>query len=263
MGIPYAELIGDPVAHSKSPLIHKFWLGKLGIEGDYRAVRVTAAQLPAYFESRRADPYWRGCNVTMPHKQALRPFLDTATRDAERIGAVNTIRKGEDGRLHGRNTDLHGILRSLDYVIGDEMNIVLVGAGGAARAAAKAICGYRPRNVTVINRSVERGRTLLADFRLAGRATDETSIPAADLVINAAPPYAAFDLGALGPDAAVLDLVYDPPEGALLNEARRRGLRAVDGLTMLAHQAGEAFATLFGRARPPETDEELRELLAQ
>ena len=172
MGIPYAEVIGDPIAHSKSPLIHKYWLEKLGLEGNYRAVRVTAEDLPAYLESRRSDPDWRGCNVTMPHKQRVVPLLDTTTRDATRIGAVNTIRKGEDGRLHGRNTDLHGVCRSLDpYLAPPLAHVVLIGAGGAARAAARALEANKVRDVTVINRSLERGQALLRDFHLAGRVT--------------------------------------------------------------------------------------------
>jgi shikimate dehydrogenase len=262
MGIPYAEVIGDPIAHSKSPLIHKFWLAKLGLEGDYRAVRVAAEDLPAYLESRRSDPDWRGCNVTMPHKQRVLSLLDTTTRDATRIGAVNTIRKGEDGRLHGRNTDMHGIYRSLDpYLALPPAHVVLFGAGGAARAAARALQAHKIRKVTVINRSFERGRALLRDFHLAGRVTDATIVAPADLVINAAPPYAEVALDRLGPDAVVFDMVYAPPQGALLKEANDRGLRAVDGFTMLIHQASEAFATFFGMARPPQYDVELRELL--
>jgi len=262
MGIPYAEVIGDPIAHSKSPSIHKFWLAKLGIDGDYRAVRVTAHELADYFAARRADPDWRGCNVTMPHKAAIVPMLDTTTRDAKRIGAVNTVRNGE-GRLHGRNTDLHGVCRSLDHLIEPGMQVVLIGAGGAGRAAACAVARFAPREVTVINRSRERGQELLRDFHLAGRVTAKTAIPPADLVINAAPPYASFDLGALGPHAVVFDMVYQPREGSISAAARSRGLRAVDGLTMLTHQAGEAFSVFFKRAHPADADIELRELLTQ
>jgi shikimate dehydrogenase len=260
MGVPYAEVIGDPIAHSKSPLIHKFWLEKLGIEGDYRAVRIAASELADYFSTRRADLDWRGCNVTMPHKATILPMLDTTTRDSKHIGAVNTVRNG-DGRLHGRNTDLHGVCRSLDCLIEPGMHVVLIGAGGAARAAACAVQRFAPRETTVINRSIERGQKLLRDFHLAGRVTAKTAIPPADLVINAAPPYASFGLGALDPHAVVFDMVYHPREGSLLAEARSRGLRAVDGLTMLVHQAGEAFSVFFKRGRPAEADTELRELL--
>jgi shikimate dehydrogenase len=263
MGIPYAEVIGDPIAHSKSPLIHKFWLEKLGMEGDYRAVRVAADALPAYLESRRSDRDWRGCNVTMPHKERIMPFLDTVTRDATRIGAVNVIRKGKDGRLHGRNTDLQGVCRSLDNLIAAGAHVVLIGAGGAGRAAARALEANATGEVTVINRSIERGQKLLRDFHLAGRATADTIVPSAHLVINAAPPYACFSLESLGFGAVVFDMVYDPPEGAILKEARSRGLRVVDGFTMLIHQAGEAFSAFFKMARPTGSDTELREVLTR
>jgi len=262
MGVPYAEVIGDPIEHSKSPVIHKFWLETLGLEGDYRATGVTAADLSAYLESRRSDPDWRGCNLTMPHKQAVVPLLQTTTRDAGRIGAVNTIRKGADGRLHGRNTDLHGICRSLDPYLAQPLErVVLIGAGGAARAAARMLEANGAGEVVVINRTADHGEGLLRDFHLSGRVTDSTRIPEADIVINAAPPYADFTLDALAADALVFDMVYSPPEGSILGKARRRGLRVVDGLTMLIHQAEEAFGVFFRRARPIGADAQLRELL--
>ncbi len=262
MGVPYAEVIGDPIAHSKSPLIHKFWLEKLGLKGEYRATQVGAAELHGYLEERRADPDWRGCNVTMPHKQSIVRLLDTTTRDAERIGAVNTIGKGPDGRLHGRNTDLHGVCRSLDpYLAQPPKTVILIGAGGAARAAARALEANGAGEVVVINRSATHGERLLRDFRLSGRVIASTRIPAADMVINAAPPYDDFALDALGPDTVVFDMVYSPPEGSILEKAKGRGLRVVDGLTMLSHQAAEAFAVFFNRARPLEADAELRRLL--
>ncbi|HST36909.1 MAG TPA: shikimate dehydrogenase [Allosphingosinicella sp.] len=261
MGIPYAEVIGDPIAHSKSPAIHKFWLAKLGIEGDYRAIRVRGEELEDYLRLRSADADWRGCNVTMPLKERIMPLLDSVTREAGKIGAVNAVRRGEDGRLHGRNTDVHGVARSLDYLIEPAMEIVLIGAGGAARAAAHIIRSYDPQHVTLINRSAGRGTKLLRDFYLPGTATFDPTLPKADLVINAAPPHRAFDLTPLAENAIVFDMVYDPPEGALLAQAGRRGLRTVDGLTMLIHQASEAFCTFFREAHPPDADAKLKELL--
>ena len=101
MTVPYAEVIGDPIAQSKSPAIHGFWLQQLGIAAEYRACHVTAEGLAAYIAARRADPAWRGCNVTMPHKQAVMPLLDALDPEAERIGAVNTVVRGTDGLLTG------------------------------------------------------------------------------------------------------------------------------------------------------------------
>ncbi len=112
MTVPYAEVIGDPIAQSKSPAIHGFWLKKLGIEADYRATCVNAAGLEAYLAERRADPDWRGCNVTMPHKQAVQPYLDTVVEPAAAIGAVNTIHSTET-KFTGHNTDAGGFLEPL------------------------------------------------------------------------------------------------------------------------------------------------------
>jgi shikimate dehydrogenase len=141
------------------------------------------------------------------------------------------------------------------------MEVVLIGAGGAARAAARILQANAPQNVTLINRSIDRGMKLLRDFRLPGDATSDPTLPRADLVINAAPPHQAFDLASLAENAIVFDMVYDPPEGVLLEQASRRGLRTVDGLKMLIHQAGEAFSIFFREAAPTDADMEIRKLL--
>ena len=137
MNAPYAEVIGDPIAQSKSPAIHNYWLGKLGLDAEYRACHVTAEGLEDYLRQRRADADWRGCNVTMPHKQAVMSHLDRLDPLAERIGAVNTIVREADGALTGYNTDAAGFLEPLRPLLGREhlfrMARVL-GTGGAARA---------------------------------------------------------------------------------------------------------------------------------
>ena len=134
MGIPYAEVIGDPIAHSKSPIIHQFWLRKLGFEGDYRSTRVTAQGLGDYLETRRSDPDWLGCNVTMPHKVAIAPRLDGLFEGAKATGAVNLV-KNVDGKLAGSNTDLRGFAEPFREEIDERGTAALIGAGGAARAA--------------------------------------------------------------------------------------------------------------------------------
>ena len=136
MGVPYSEVIGDPIAHSKSPLIHKFWLEKLGVEGDYRAVRVIAADLPDYLKCRRADPDWRGCNVTMPLKREVVRHVDEVEPRFSQVGALNLVCRS-DNRLVGTNTDVLGILDVLpvEYFISDALpEVCIIGAGGAARA---------------------------------------------------------------------------------------------------------------------------------
>jgi shikimate dehydrogenase len=269
MDVPYAEVIGDPIAHSKSPIIHNFWLERLGLEGGYRRTRVAAEDLGAFLAERRNDPFWRGCNVTMPHKQTILPLLDTVTGSAAAIGAVNTVRRDEDGRLHGRNTDVHGIWRALDGVEMDGLEVLLVGAGGAARAAAFVLSRCENVRVIAMNRSPSHAEELLSEFRLPGRAIPLASFPAVDLVINASAmgmshaPWPILDLGALPSHATVFDMVYDPLHTPLLGAADERGLKKVDGLTMLIHQAAEAFGTFYGEAPPSGDNSELRELLTR
>ena len=147
---PYAEVIGDPIAQSKSPAIHNFWLGKLGIDAEYRAVHVRAEALASYLAERKTDPNWRGCNVTMPHKQAVMPYLERLDPLAARIGAVNTIVRSQNGSLAGYNTDAAGFLEPLRPLLEQEhlfrMARVL-GTGGAARAIVAALAREQVVNV--------------------------------------------------------------------------------------------------------------------
>ncbi|MEP3877203.1 MAG: shikimate dehydrogenase, partial [Rhizobiaceae bacterium] len=130
----YAEVIGDPIAQSKSPLIHKFWLEKLAIEADYRAYHVTPADLPDYIAQRLADPDWRGCNVTLPHKIDIMDLVADPGGVREKIGAMNTIVRQADGSLMGTNTDAAGFLAPIADTDWSKKHAVVIGAGGAARA---------------------------------------------------------------------------------------------------------------------------------
>lgn len=265
MGIPYAEVIGDPIAHSKSPLIHGFWLRQMGLAGEYRAARVSKDEFPAYLETRSADPDFRGCNVTMPLKEAAFRLLDTdpVTR---RIGALNTIVRYED-LLKGTNTDWQGLNLALDTVRLDPRRVAIVGAGGAARAALAEMRMNKVPHVALINRSPEKAAALLRHFGLAGEILPLGSAPAADLLINASPlgmdgyPALDIDLSGLTPGATVLDMVYQPLETPLLKAARARGLRTIDGLTMLIQQASMAFTHFFKVPPDPAESPELRALL--
>ncbi|HEY0411878.1 MAG TPA: shikimate dehydrogenase [Allosphingosinicella sp.] len=269
MGIPYAEVIGDPITHSKSPVIHKFWLEKLGIEGDYRRTRVTAEGLEAYLRERRADPEWRGCNLTMPLKHRVEPLLDRVFPEVKVARAVNTIVRHDSG-LVGTNSDMRGFAEPFRDVFPDRGTALLIGSGGAARAifTALAALGFGP--VEIMARR-EEPRFPLADRLLAeGRWHPlRERLPSADLVVNATPigmaggPRVDFDLTALLPSAIVYDIVYNPIETPLLAAARRRGLRTVDGLTMLIGQAAYAFVHFFDGEPPRQHDAELRELLTR
>lgn len=264
---PYAEVIGDPIAHSKSPLIHKFWLEKLGIEGDYRATRVAPDELGAYFESRRGDPAWRGCNITLPHKIAALDFIEDRGGVRETIGAINlAFRDGE--ALVGTNTDAAGFYAPLAGVDLAGKWVAVIGTGGAARAVLFALAKLDVDRVSIFSRSAFKPISLLSAFGLTGDAFPLGSrLPPVSLLVNASPlgmtgqPPLDIDLSALPDDAGVYDLVYAPLETPLLKQAHARGLETFDGLEMLIGQAALAFELLFGAAPPREHDDELRALL--
>jgi shikimate dehydrogenase len=269
----FAEVIGDPIGHSKSPLIHKFWLAKLGLEGDYRSARVAADGLAAYFAERRTQANWRGCNVTVPHKQAVIAALDRLSDTAREVGAVNTI-TAEDGGLAGDNTDVGGIIDALAPV-GRPARVCLIGSGGAALAALAAFRLLSASFVSLNVRDRAKGERLLAASGLDGRVgavDDREGLLGADLIVNATtlgmagqsamPEEVLRHIGSItNPRAAVFDMVYSPLETALLAAARRSGLVAIDGLEMLVGQAALAFVQFFGREAPRAHDAELRALL--
>lgn len=264
---PYAEVIGDPIAHSKSPLIHNFWLEKLGIEGAYRTAHVTPDGLAAYFESRRADAAWRGCNVTIPHKETALDHVEDRGDLRASIGAINTV-LGEDGALIGTNTDAAGFYAPISSLDLDGADVAVIGAGGAARAVLFALKRAGVSNVALLNRTPIKGAGLLATFGLKGDALPlDAPLPPVELLVNASPlgmtgqPPLALDLDSLPEDAVVYDLVYAPLETGLLAAARERELATVDGLEMLIGQAAIAFELFFGRPAPRDRDAELKELL--
>ena len=281
----YAEVIGDPIAQSRSPAIHQFWLGKLGIAAEYRACHVTAGGLGDYFSARRPDPDWRGCNITMPHKQAAMALVDRLDPLAARIGAINTVVRGEDGHLTGFNTDAAGFLEPLRQQLDDThlwRMARIIGAGGAARAivAALADAGF---TLVLAARDPAKARLLLDELAPGGEhhtppleqfaaatgfAFDDRS-QLLDLVINASPlgmagqPPLAFDLSHIPPGSTVYDIVTNPRETPLLAAARDAGFATIDGLAMLIGQAAAAFEMFFGAPAPRAFDSELRALLSQ
>ncbi len=265
MSRPYAEVIGDPIAHSKSPLIHNFWLGKLGIDAEYRRCHVKAEELADYFAQRRGDAEWRGCNITVPHKVAAMAEVDFLSDAAKAIGAINTVTCS--GRaLSGHNTDCTGFLEPL----GDRRFgvVTVIGAGGAARAVLAGLASRGVKWVSLQNRSLGKAQALLDEFGLEGSAVPlDDEVRLAELLVNTS------SLGMVGqPELApveeyvadgglVYDIVYAPLETRLLKAARSRGLATIDGLAMLIGQAAAAFERFFGQPAPRQHDAELRSLL--
>ncbi|MCP4384426.1 MAG: shikimate dehydrogenase [Hyphomicrobiales bacterium] len=268
MSEPKACVIGWPIKHSRSPVIHRFWLNALGIAGDYVLQPVEPDTVKAFFAGFR-DSGYVGCNVTVPHKEAAFAAVDEMEPVAETLGALNTIWL-EGGRLVGASTDSFGFLANLDGAAAgwhaDPGAAVVLGAGGAARAIAWALLsrGFAP--IHVVNRTPARAKALAERFgpsiRPAGWPDLPTLLPSARLLVNTTSlgmegqPDLRVDVGALGDHALVNDLVYSPLETTLLANARSRGLAAVDGLGMLLHQAVPGFEHWFGTR--PEVTPELR-----
>jgi shikimate dehydrogenase len=271
-----ALVIGSPIAQSRSPLLHGFWLAQYGIEGSYGREEVRPEAV-AEFLRQLPERGIAGCNVTIPNKEAAFAACDHLTPRARALGAVNTIWL-EEGSIWGDNTDGIGFVAHLDQVHPGwdraQPHILLIGAGGAARGLALPLLERKPGLIAVSNRSPERAEALVADIRAAMPDAPLELVPWAakaemlgrfDLVIN------TTSAGMLGKDALdlpldkaretaiIADIVYVPLETALLAEAARRGLRTLDGLGMLLHQAVPGFEKWFGHR--PEVSDALREHL--
>jgi len=267
---PKACVMGHPVAHSRSPMIHGHWLRTLGIRGAYELQDLTPEAFPEFLTRLEAHGFVGG-NVTVPHKEAAFRLVDRRDEAAEAVGAVNTVWL-EKGRLVGGNSDTHGFVANLDdRAPGWDVpggRAVILGAGGAARAAAYALA-TRGFAVHLVNRTVERARRLAADFgpRVGGSGFDALPrlLPEADLLVNCTSlgmtgkPPLEVDVAPLKPSAVVYDVVYVPLETGLLAAARGRGHRVVDGLGMLLQQAGFGFRKWFGG--DPRVTPELRALV--
>jgi shikimate dehydrogenase len=264
----YAEVIGDPISHSKSPLIHNFWLQKLGIVADYRARHVLAEGLSDYFMDRARDPDWRGCNVTIPHKQAVLDHIADPGGVRDSIGAANTIFRNANGECQATNTDAAGFFAPIAEVDWTGASVALIGAGGAARAILFALAQADVGDVTLFARSPLKAAALLSHFGLKGKILPmDSSLPPAALLVNSSPLGMTgqapldLDLSPLPVDAIVYDIVYTPLETGLLKAARAHELETVDGLDMLIGQAAMAFELFFGEAPPDDCEDELRSLL--
>lgn len=265
---PYAEVIGDPISHSKSPLIHNFWLEAMGRAPTYGVQHVLADSLADYFAYRREDRGWRGCNVTLPHKLAILDHVADPGDIRTSIGAANTVFRGPDGALTATNTDAAGFFAPIADVDWTGADAVVIGTGGAARAVLFALARAGVASVTIMGRSPLKAMALLAQFDLKGRALAmDAGLPRAALLVNASPlgmtgqPPLIVNLDPLPDDAIVYDLVYAPLVTDLLDDADGRGLPTIDGLDMLVGQAALAFELFFGLAPPRDRDDALRQAL--
>ena len=264
-----AFVIGHPIAHSRSPMIHRHWLGQHGIDGTYDAIDVAPDGLALFLERVRSGELVGG-NVTIPHKERVFEAVDRRDDAAEAIGAVNTLWM-EEGKLVGGNTDAYGFAANLDAGAPqwrEAGSALVLGAGGAARAVLHAFRSAGIGRITVLNRTQARAEELALAFpgvEAAGLDAGQTLLPRADLLVNTTSlgmkgqPPLDLDLDALPGGAIVTDIVYAPLETPLLRQANARGLKTVDGLGMLLHQAVPGFERWFGVR--PEVSSDLRALV--
>ncbi|WP_105430450.1 shikimate dehydrogenase [Neorhizobium sp. T6_25] len=267
-----AFVTGWPVKHSRSPLIHGYWLKKFEIAGTYRPEAVTEADFPAFIQSLKdGSSGFRGGNVTIPHKELAFKLADRPDDLAEELGASNTLWM-EDGLLHATNTDGHGFTANLDdrHSGWDKIGrAVILGAGGASRAVIQAIRDRGISEIHVVNRTVSRAQELADRF---GPKVHAHPVEALHEVMSGAGLFVnttslgmdggealKIDFSPLASGAVVTDIVYVPLKTPLLVQAEEQGFTTVDGLGMLLHQAVPGFEKWFGRR--PVVDETLRDLV--
>lgn len=268
-----ACVIGWPISHSRSPLIHGYWLKQHGIEGVYTRQPVEPSSLGSFIGGLGAAGY-AGCNVTIPHKEAVFDLVRRADESTERLGAVNTVYL-RDGQVLGTNTDGEGFINSLKQDA-PELQLagsrcVVLGAGGASLAVVNALLLQGVAQVTVANRTREKANQLKLRFgdRVAPIAWDQAGDQLDDcsLLVNTTSlgmkgqPNLDIDLSRLAQTAVVTDIVYTPLRTPLLEQAAARGNIVVEGLGMLLHQAVRGFSLWFGVT--PQVTPELHDLVAR
>ena len=262
-----ACVIGWPVEHSRSPVIHRYWLKQYGIAGAYEKEAVRPEDLRQFLGSLDARGYV-GANVTLPHKEAALRLAAVADEAARTIGAANTLWLDEAGRLNASNTDAYGFMTNLNAGAPGwnegRRPVMVLGAGGAGRAVLHGLLAEGASRILLANRTAARAQELATAFGGAVTVVDwrerNRALAGCGLLVNATSlgmtgkEALDLDLDSLPPDAVVADLVYSPLETRLLAAARGRGNRAVDGLGMLLHQAVPGFERWFG-VRPAVTGE--------
>jgi shikimate dehydrogenase len=267
--IPLACVIGHPIAHSRSPALHGYWLKRYGIRGHYIPVDIAPLELPDLLRTLPRLGFV-GANVTIPHKEAILGIADIVTDRAALIGAANTLIFRKDGKIHADNTDGSGFIANLrhnaPHWLPSSGPAVVLGAGGAARAVIAALIEVGVPEIRLTNRTRARADALRSDF--GAKVHVHEWVQAANLLEDAATLVNTTSLGMTGkadltlsldrlsPHALVTDLVYTPLKTQLLIEAEARGNTVVDGLGMLLHQAAPGFERWFGLR--PEVDDATR-----
>lgn len=268
-----AGVIGHPIAHSRSPIIHGYWLKKYGIAGEYLRYDIAPQHLRSEV-ARLVDSGLRGFNVTLPHKESILELCVSRSKLAQKIGAANTITIDDTGRLHADSTDGFGFLQNMAAHVPDlswrNKTIMILGAGGAARAIVGALMTGDVEQIILVNRTYDKAVALSAELTNQYDGMSEIIpshwseipdfLPRCDVVVNTTSlgmkEQAALeiDLDPLPANAVVSDIVYAPLETELLKQARCRGLTAVTGIGMLLHQARPGFERWFG-VKPDVTPE--------
>ncbi len=253
-----AAVIGMPIKQSLSPVMHAHWFEMAGLSGDYSAIEVAPNDLETQVKAFQKNAF-SGFNITVPHKTEIVPFLDKLAPSARQIGAVNTVKISEEGILTGFNTDGIGFLKNLNEQASGWPNdkpVLVLGAGGAARAIATALLNTGVPMIMLCNRTREKTQSLADDIG-RGRITvvdwDERNhaVAGAGLVVNTTvlgmvgQKKLSLDLSGATADTVIYDIVYKPLNTDLLTAARNRGLKTVDGLGMLVHQGAAAFKIWF------------------
>ena len=267
-----AFVTGYPVSHSRSPLIHGYWLKTLGLAGSYQAHAVSPDHFGAFIASLKdGTSGFIGGNVTIPHKELAFRLSDRPDALAQELGAANTLWL-EDGQLHATNTDGHGFVANLDARHPDWARVdtaVVFGAGGASRAIIQAVRDRGIGTIHVVNRTLERAEELADRFGPTVHAHRDAALrevmQGAGLFVNttslgmSGSAVPEIDFSPLAKEAVVTDIVYVPLKTAILGQAEQQGFATVDGLGMLLHQAVPGFEKWFGRR--PDVDETLRALI--
>jgi len=267
-----AGVMGYPVMHSRSPKLHNYWLAKYGLTGTYVPLAIKAEHLRAALRALPALGF-SGCNLTIPHKEPALAIVDKVDPLARRIGAVNCVVVAADGSLAGQNHDAFGYIESVREAQpawrADAGPIVVIGAGGGARAVLVSLIDQGAREIRLVNRTPARAKALAGELggpiTALGWEQREVVLEGAAMLVNATnqgmvgEPPLDLALDALPVSALVSDIIYIPRETALLAAARKRGNPTANGLGMLLHQARPAFHAWFGIM--PEVTPELRAMI--